>query len=104
MTDATFTAIIRLLPNGNPITLKGRLAWALLQMVDAGAAGCTPLDNPGPRWSGYVHRLRTDYGISIETVTESHSGPFAGHHAKYLLRSEVEVLDRSACPQGSVAA
>src|SRR5262245_53063985 len=104
MTDAILTAIIRLLPSRNPITLKGRLAWALLQMVDAGSAGCTPLDNPGPRWSGYVHRLRTDYGISIETVTESHSGPFAGHHAKYLLRSEVEILDRSDCPQGSVAA
>jgi len=32
----------------------------------AGERGCTPIDHPGPRWSGYVHDLRK-LGLVIET-------------------------------------
>ena len=39
------------------ITPAGRDAWALGELITAGAAGCTPIDNPGPRWSGYVYKL-----------------------------------------------
>ena len=36
----------------------GRDAWALGELIGAGAAGCTPIDNPGPRWSGYIFKLK----------------------------------------------
>ena len=104
MTDAAYTATVRLLPDGHLITLSGRLAWAFLMLKDAGETGCTPLDNPGPRWSGYIHKLRTVYGLPVETITVVHGGPFAGRHARYVLRSEVEILHRSDRPERSVAA
>jgi len=80
----------RILPDGLAFTVKGRDAWALQQLHLAGATGCTPIDTPGPRWSGYVHKLRGK-GLNIETVTENHSGQFAGHHARYVLRSNVSL-------------
>lgn len=75
------------------LTLPGRFGWALAQLVKAGEGGCTPITHPGPRWSGYVHRLRHDWGLSIETVHEGHAGPFPGKHARYILRSAVVVLE-----------
>jgi hypothetical protein len=59
--------------NGQILTVKGRDAWALLQLQAANENGCTPLDHPGPRWSGYVYNLRKA-GFPIETVRESHGG------------------------------
>ena len=70
------------------ILAKGRTRWALEALMAAGPRGCTPITTPGPRWSAYVHRLR-EMGVSIETVTEGHGGAFAGHHARYVLRSRV---------------
>ena len=70
------------------VSLKGRLRWALEHLMEAGTAGCTPIDEPAPRWAAYVHRLR-QLGIAIETVTESHDGPFPGTHARYCLRCNV---------------
>ena len=70
------------------LQFKGRDAWALDELIGAGPLGCTPIDHPGPRWSGYVHKLRRA-GLDIETITEAHGGPFKGHHARYLLRSRV---------------
>lgn len=66
-----------------------REAWALDALLAAGPIGCTPITNPAPRWSGYIHRLRRNHGLHIETVTEAHHGEFAGHHARYVLRSVV---------------
>jgi len=54
----------------------------------ASAKGCTPVDTPGPRWSAYIFDLR-QMGVDIETVHESHDGPFSGTHARYVLRSRV---------------
>jgi hypothetical protein len=31
-------------------------------------------------------------GLSIETLEERHAGPYPGQHARYVLRSEVEVV------------
>jgi len=76
-----------------PLVLIGRNAWALLQLIEAGSVGCTPITHPGPRWSAYVHRLRHGYGLTIETLHEAHAGPFPGNHARYVLRSAVEVLE-----------
>ena len=68
------------------IEVSGRERWALEALIAAGLKGCTPIDTPGPRWSGYVHNLRK-LGVPIETITEPHSGPFAGTHARYVLKA-----------------
>ena len=75
---------------GEPFTIeaKGRTAWALDRLREAGPEGCTPITQPAPRWSAYVHTLR-GLGVPIETVTEKHGGEFAGHHARYVLRARV---------------
>ena len=75
------------------ITPAGRDAWALGELITAGTAGCTPIDNPGPRWSGYVHKLKRIHGLDIETITEMHGGDYAGKHARYVLRSRVTFAD-----------
>jgi hypothetical protein len=82
-------------PEHGAVTAIGRDAWALLELHRAGNAGCTPITHPGPRWSGYVHKLRK-LGLQIETVTETHGGPFAGHHARYVLRSRIRILEAEA--------
>lgn len=74
----------------DPFTIeaKGREAWALDRLTEAGPNGCTPIEQPAPRWSAYVHRLRA-LGVPIETVTETHSGEFSGTHGRYVLRAVV---------------
>jgi hypothetical protein len=78
--------------NGVEMTAKGRDAWALSELIAAGPDGCTPITHPGPRWSGYVLKLRKR-GVNIETVHERHGGVFAGTHARYVLRSPVEIIE-----------
>ena len=78
--------------DGSVVSLIGRDAWAFRQLKNADLRGCTPIDHPGPLWSSYVHKLRKA-GFSIETVTEAHDGPFAGKHARYVLRSEATVIE-----------
>ncbi len=76
--------------SGEPFTIeaKGREAWALDRLAKAGPKGCTPIEQPAPRWSAYVHQLR-GMGVPIETVTEAHGGDFAGTHGRYVLRARV---------------
>lgn len=71
------------------LTLAGRNRWALEQLIRAGRRGCTPIKNPSPRLSAYIHNLRK-LGVKIETLTERHEGPYAGTHARYVLRAQVE--------------
>jgi hypothetical protein len=78
----------------------GRDAWALASLILAGAEGCTPIDHPGPRWSGYVFKLKRIYRLNIETITEMHGGNFAGKHARYVLRSKVHFADPADAPNG----
>lgn len=68
------------------ITVRGRVRWALDKLRLAGKTGCTPIEEVGPRWSAYVHKLR-EAGVIIETLREPHDGEFPGHHARYVLRS-----------------
>ncbi|MGE4249053.1 MAG: hypothetical protein AB7F09_06670 [Parvibaculaceae bacterium] len=89
--NTSLTIIAKVLPDGLPFIARGRDAWALMQLYRAGAAGCTPIDTPGPRWSGYVHKLRKK-GLHIETVHEEHGGQFAGRHARYVLQSNVSLV------------
>ena len=78
------------------IEVSGRDRWALEALIAAGRRGCTPIDTPGPRWSSYVHNLRK-LSVPVETLTEPHSGPFSGTHARYILRASVRrVEDRAA--------
>lgn len=70
------------------VIAKGRDRWALEALMAAGPKGCTPINNPAPRWAAYVHNLRA-LGVSIDTITEPHGGPFAGHHARYVLAGTV---------------
>ena len=84
-----FTAIIHDRADGLvKVPVLGREAWALLELIEAGRRGCTPIDNPAPRWSHYIWCLR-GHGFNVETVDESHSGPFAGSHARYVLHDRV---------------
>ena len=69
---------------------NGRYAWALNELLQTGGKGCTPIERPAPRWSHYVFRLRRE-GVMIETIYETHAGAYAGTHARYVLRSKVEV-------------
>ncbi len=82
------------LPDGSTRTFDGigRVAWAMDHLIKAGPKGCTPIDTPGPRWSAYVHKLRTKYGIAIKTIEEKHGGDFAGTHARYVLMDTVEKI------------
>jgi hypothetical protein len=75
------------------ITPAGRDAWALGELITAGAEGCTPITHVGPRWSHYVWKLRTAYGLTVESVEERHGGEFAGRHVRYVLRSRVQFAD-----------
>jgi hypothetical protein len=86
------TIAFRVLPDGRMLEATGRDAWALSQLQSAGARGVTPIDTPAPRWSGYVFNLRR-MGLLIETVHEGHGGPFPGTHARYVLHSEIEILE-----------
>lgn len=71
----------------------GRDAWMLDELLAAGLAGCTTVENPAPRVSHYIFKLRTKFGLNIETITELHDGLYSGHHARYVLRSRVERMD-----------
>ena len=71
------------------IYVRGRDRWALESLIRAGDKGCTAIDHPGPRWSAYVHDLRHEHGLDIETLTEEHGPPFGGTHGRYILRSAV---------------
>lgn len=72
-----------------------RRIWALGELMRAGPRGCTSLQSPAPRWSAYIFALRHEHGIDIAALEESHAGQFSGSHARYILRSTIEVLARS---------
>lgn len=81
-------------PQRPAIILSGRDAWAMMKLAAAGEVGVTPIDTPGPRWSGYVHNLRRA-GFNIETRYEPHGPPFPGTHARYVLQDRVVVRELS---------
>lgn len=73
---------------GQPITVVGRDAWCLKELLAAGQRGITSLQNPAPRLGHYIWKLRR-FGFAIETIHENHAGDYPGHHARYRLHSEV---------------
>lgn len=91
-TNGTSYHVTRSAGDDFEIVVSGRDRWALEQLRLAGKSGCTPIDNPAPRWSAYVFNLR-ELGVDIETVHERHDGPFPGTHARYVLKSRVTRSD-----------
>lgn len=88
------TVTFQVLPDGEPQQVQGRDAWALLNLIEKGEKGVTSIDTPGPRWSAYVFKLRKA-GVVIETQHETHGGSFPGSHARYILRSQCQLLSGS---------
>ncbi|ATB03598.1 hypothetical protein [Sinorhizobium meliloti] len=80
---------------GLPITVVGRDAWCLRELVRAGSRGITSLENPAPRIAHYVWKLRK-LGFAIESVPEVHGGQFPGSHSRYRLHSEVLLSEQEA--------
>lgn len=75
------------MPRPGPLPLSGARPGRFWNWSKPGQ-GCTPIDNPAPRWSHYVWLLR-GHGFKIETILEDHGGPFSGSHARYLLHDAV---------------
>jgi hypothetical protein len=80
-------------PNGDTfrLSLRGRNLWAMLRLIEAGKKGCTPIRQPAPRWSAYIHNLR-EMGVEIKTEIERHGGTFAGNHGVYILLAEAAIV------------
>ena len=100
---AKLAITFRTKPDGCLRTVRGRDAWALLELVAAGPKGCTPIDNPGPRWSAYVFNLKHELGLNIETRHESHRGTFPGTHGRYILHDAIDILERIEVSEGLAA-
>lgn len=82
------------MPDGRTLQVQGREAWTLSNLVRLGLKGFSVFDNPGPRLSHYIMKLRR-LGLNIETVDVRHGGAFPGVHAKYLLRTPIEVIEET---------
>ena len=74
-------------------TFVGREAWLLDRLLDAGDRGVTTLENPAPRVSHYLMKIRRA-GIVVETIREPHKGAYSGSHGRFILRSPVTVIER----------
>ena len=73
-------------------TFRGRFAWTLANLIEAGERGVTTLERPAPRWSHYIFRLRRD-GVPIQTIEERHGGNYAGRHGRYRLTAPVFLVE-----------
>ncbi|GGE05570.1 hypothetical protein GCM10011529_09950 [Polymorphobacter glacialis] len=77
-------------PRG-PMTVNGQVAKSLEALIRCGTAGVTALEvaSWAYRLGAYVHNLRRDYGLVIETMRETHEG---GWHGRYVLHSPVTII------------
>jgi hypothetical protein len=89
------TRITIRLPDGNRQTFQGREAWTLRHLLNAGSSGITTLEQPAPRWSHYVFKLRKA-GLVISTDRETHGGAYPGNHGRYRLETQVTVVPEDA--------
>jgi len=80
------------IPTGSPITVVGRDAWCLQRLISAGKRGFSSIEQPAPRTSHYIYKLRR-FGFAIETKHEAHGGEYPGTHARWSLHSEVRILE-----------
>lgn len=78
---------------GRAFSLTGQNARCLTALIESGNRGITALEMSSwaLRLAAYVHILRSEYLLEIETITEPHPG---GHHGRYILRDEVEIIEK----------
>ena len=64
---------------------------ALAALIQAGSKGVTALElsSWAYRLGAYVHTLRHDYGLTIETLREPHDG---GWHGRYVLHTPCQII------------
>jgi hypothetical protein len=64
---------------------------ALAALIGAGSQGVTALElsSWAYRLGAYVHTLRHDYGLAIETLREPHDG---GWHGRYVLHTPCQII------------
>jgi len=80
------------------IYVGGRELWALIKLKAVGATGCTAAQVGAARLAAYIFKLRKR-GVWIETICEANRGEFPGSHARYVLRSVVEISQQIGCEQ-----
>ena len=68
---------------------------ALAALIKAGSIGVTALElsSWAYRLGAYVHTLRHDYGLTIETLRERHDG---GWHGRYVLHTPCQIIGGAA--------
>ena len=68
---------------------------ALSALINAGSKGVTALElsSWAYRLGAYVHTLRHDYGLAIETLREPHDG---GWHGRYVLHTPCQIIGGAA--------
>lgn len=91
MSAASATGL-RYLHNEVVATAHGSEALALYELANAGPDGCTAATHPGPNWPVDVQKWRKR-GLIIESVPEPRRGAMGGQQVRYVLRSQIEVLD-----------
>ncbi|RUZ75627.1 hypothetical protein EN943_20115 [Mesorhizobium sp. M7A.F.Ca.US.006.01.1.1] len=80
-------------PDGRTVTLDGRAAWMMRELVKVGKRGVTTLELPtGVRVSHYILLLRKA-GFTISSPREAHGGPFPSTHSRYKLETSVTILE-----------
>lgn len=93
-----------LLSGRRDIAVVGRYAQTLRALVEAGPKGVTALEMSSwaLRLGHYIYILRHRDGLNIETINEAHDGDYPGTHGRYVLHSQVELIE-SADPERRAA-
>ena len=70
--------------------ISGRVAQTLYHLITASSRGITVVEvsSWAYRLGAYIHTLRHQYGLNIESYTEPHDG---GMHARYVLLDKVDI-------------
>lgn len=82
----------RLLPDGQPFTVRGQEAKTLLLLRQKGQLGVVAYDfrgGPPFRLPAYTWSLMRRHGLIIETQRELHDG---GWHGRFVLHSSIEII------------
>ena len=68
---------------------------ALAALINAGSQGVTALElsSWAYRLGAYVHTLRHDYALAIDTLREPHDG---GWHGRYVLHTPCQIIGGAA--------
>jgi hypothetical protein len=82
-------------PAGRIAISARQLRRALAALIRAGNNGVTALElsSWAYRLGAYVHTLRHDYGLTIETLREPHDG---GWHGRYVLHTPCQIIGGAA--------